>query len=676
MVSRIGVDVGGTFTDLVYFDARKGATVAGKVPTTPGAPEEGVLHAVREMVPGDVLRDAAYFLHGTTVGLNALLERRGAKVGLLCTAGLRDVLEIRRGDRGEMFNLFWRPPEPLVPRYLRRGVVERMRADGTVYRPLEPESVAAALEIFAAEGVESIAVCLINAWANPAHELEVMKLIADFGFAGDVSLSHRISREYREYERTSTTVIDAFVRGRVAGYLGRMQQSLATLGFHGQCLVTRSGGGAMSFEEAGERPFETIMSGPVSGAMGAAEIARLLAIDQMVTADIGGTSFDTTIILGGAPSVLYEGEIGGMPVQTPWVDVRSIGSGGGSIARVDAGGLLKVGPQSAGAEPGPAAYGRGGLEPTTTDAAAYLGMFGRGWFESGISLDAGKARAALEKVAPRIGRTVDEAAVGILRIAAAGMANAVREITVERGLDPRRMTLLPYGGAGPLLAVLIADELDIDHIVVPPIAGNFSAWGLLGTDLVRSAARTMLVPLASAGVTAASSALAALLDELDARGAWADTIATARLDLRYQGQEHWLSIDTPLDGRGLAEEAAAIGDRYRAEYRLRYGGVMNGPVEIVSVRAMQTVILPRHAVTATRTEPTTPARAETCRAYSFANAAMSEFALFDRDALRDPIAGPAIVAERTTSLYVDAGWRLKVGELRELVLTREDASRG
>ena len=363
MATRIGVDIGGTFTDLVYHDEATGATVEAKVPTVPQAPDDGVIAAVRDHVPRAIIESAEFFLHGTTVGLNALLERRGATVGLLTTRGFRDVLEIRRGDRAAMYNLFWKQPEPLVPRRRRREVEERMLFDGRVLRPLDGSALPEIARDFATEGVDSIAVCLINGYANPAHELEIERLLRQLGFQGTISLSHRISGEYREYERTCTTVIDAFVRARMAYYLRRLDERLRELGFRGTSLIARSGGGSMSFAEAEQRPFETIMSGPVGGAEGASELARFLELPALITADVGGTSFDTALILDGQPQVLYEGQVDHMPVQSPWVDVRSIGAGGGSIAYVDGGGLMRVGPRSAGAVPGPAAYGKAAPNP-------------------------------------------------------------------------------------------------------------------------------------------------------------------------------------------------------------------------------------------------------------------------------------------------------------------------
>jgi N-methylhydantoinase A len=671
LATRIGVDIGGTFTDLVCFDETTGRTIEGKVPTIPAHPEDGVADALLRHVPADVLRRARYFLHGTTVGLNALLERRGARVGLITTRGFRDVLEIRRGDRVEMYNLFWRQTEPLVPRRLRLEVDGRILATGEEHQPLDPESVVLALDHLRTAAVDSIAVCLINAYANPAHEIAVARLARERGFDGGLSLSHRISGEYREYERTSTTVIDAFVRGRMANYLRRLEDRLRALGFSGQCLITRSGGGSMTFAEAEDRPFETIMSGPVGGAQGASELARRLGIDALITADVGGTSFDTALIQNGEPRVLFEGSVDDMPVQTTWVDVRSIGSGGGSIAHADAGGLMRVGPRSAGAEPGPASYGKGGTLPTLTDAAAWLGMLGTGALASGIRLDIDRAAAAIAPVAAAIGRDVEATAVGILRIASSAMANAMREISVEQGLDPRGMTLLPFGGAGPLMATLLADELRMRRIVIPPMAGNFSAWGLLGADMIQSTSRTRVADFVPARMPAIDRLLDELFAGLRARGvpAEADAIASARLDLRFKGQEHTLSIEVPLDRGAIAADHATIRERFLAEYGRAFGASMNEAIELVSVRAAIRVPLPHR-----RIEPPPPPdgrpEAPPLDAYSFAQGRRAAFRVLARASVAGALPGPAIVTEGTSTTYLDAGWSLRIGEIGEMILER------
>src|SRR5439155_4366491 len=351
-------------------------------------------------------------------------------------------------------------------------------------------------------------------------------------------LSHRVSGEYREYERTSTTVIDAYVRPRMTAYLARLEERLRDAGFTGALLVTRSGGGAMTFAEAERRPFETILSGPVAGAEGAAELARDLDLGDVISADVGGTSFDTCLITDGRPQVRYEGRVDGMPVQTPWIDVRSIGAGGGSIAFADVGGLLCGGPRSAGAEPGPAAYARGGTEPTVTDAALVLGMLGQGELAAGIRLDRELARGAIVPLAGEIGLPVEDVARGILTIANASMADTIREITAEQGQDPRQATLMAFGGAGPVFATLLAHELGIGRIVIPPYAGNFSAWGLLGADLTQALARTQILPLSDDGLAVARATLDDLFAQLEPRTGSSPEV---RFDVRYVGQEHTLT---------------------------------------------------------------------------------------------------------------------------------------
>ena len=500
MSVRMGVDIGGTFTDFVMYDDHAGRITLEKVPTTPRHPEQGCIEAIRKALNADQIRSVDYFLHGTTVGLNSLLERRGATVGLITTDGFRDVLELRRGTREAALDPFWVPAAPLVKRSLRLTVRERVAADGTLIEHVNEPDVVEALQRLQASDIGAIAVVLINAYANPANELEVERYLRAGGYDGPLSLSHRLSREWGEYERTSTTVVDAFVRARMAEYLRYIDKELQGAGFNGTMLLARSGSGSMTFAEAYDRPIDTINSGPVGGAEGAAELVRTLELGDLVTADVGGTSFDTCLIQGGRPPLLYSGSIAGMPLQTPWVDVRSIGAGGGSVAYLDEGGALRVGPRSAAAEPGPACYCRGGTEPTLTDAAFYLGMLGKGLLASGLQLDRDRAQRALMSVAVPLRYTVAQAAQGIVEIMGATMANAIREITVEQGVDPRKLALLPFGGAGPLMATQIARELDIRDIIVPPYAGNFSAWGLLGADVLRTSSRTRIVPLDESGV--------------------------------------------------------------------------------------------------------------------------------------------------------------------------------
>jgi N-methylhydantoinase A len=669
--ARLGVDVGGTFTDLIYYDDVTGELRVGKASTTPAAPEEGVIATLDSVLSGDELGGTGYFLHGTTVGLNSLLTRTGAIVGLLATRGFRDVLETRRGDRAEPYNLFWKPRPPLVARRLRLPVTERIRADGQVHTPLHEEDVREAARLLLAEGVTAVAVAFLNAYANPAHEVAAERLLRDSGFTGEISLSHRVSGEYREYERTSTTVIDAYVRGRMSRYLKRLDDALRGRGFRGDRLVTRSGGGAMTFEEAEERPFETIMSGPVAGAEGGAELARGLGLSDVVTADVGGTSFDTCFIADGRLPLLFEGSILEMPLQTSWVDVRSIGAGGGSIAYVDVGGLLRVGPQSAGADPGPASYRRGGTEPTVTDAAAVLGMLAEGHLAGGVDLDVEAGRSAFAPLASALGLSVEEAAQGALAIVSANMANAIREITVEQGRDPREASLLAFGGAGPLVCTLLARELEMRQIVVPPHAGNFSAWGLLGADLVQSASRTAIMPLENASLPAANAILAELFETLAARSTHAaEGEREVAIDLRYTGQEHFLTVRVPSEGGRIATDDAEIRNLFTADYDRTFGHTMAGQVQIVALRATVRLRLPRRAEQSLAvTGDGRPVGS--VDAHSFTRGERLPFAVLDRAflPLGSTVEGPAIVLEETATTYLDVGFAARVHESGSLVIS-------
>lgn len=676
MTTWLGVDVGGTFSDLVVYDDSTGAISVGKGLTTPAAQDEGVATIVAATVSAQARAQASYFLHGSTVALNALLERKGAVVGLLTTAGFEDALEIRRGDRDTTYQLVYRPPAPLVPRRLRRGVRERLFADGGVDTPVHEADIEAALRVFTAEGVECIAVVFLHSYANPAHELEAERTLRSLGFAGEISLSHRISGEYREYERTSTTVVDAYVRPRMSAYLRRLETRLGDLGFTGDCLVTRSGGGAMSFAEAEARPFEAIISGPVAGAIGAGELCRQLGIASAVTADVGGTSFDTCLIQDGRPTLKYEGRVMGLPLQTPWIDVRSIGAGGGSLAGVDAG-LLQVGPESAGALPGPACYGKGGTRATVTDAAAALGMLAFGELAGGLCLDFAAARTALAPLGAELALDVDGVAQGILRIVAANMANAIRTVTVQTGQDPRDCALLAFGGAGPLFATLLARELAIRQVIVPAYAGNFSALGLLTQDVTRSAARTSLAMLDEAGLAQADRVLGELFTELGKRDRSAEKaggLREAALDLRYMGQEYSLTVPVPLAGDTVAPSPAQVVAAFHQDYERTFGHIINGPVQILSVRAILRSPLPRHGQRPAVAFGGVTYRRE-IQAFSFTRGRRLPFAVLERAGLPPgtALAGPVLLLEETTTTFVDAGFEARAHEEGSLFLTDLEA---
>ena len=678
MSTRIGVDVGGTFTDLIYFDDDTGEVTVGKGPTNPGHVDAGVQVVVSSTLANGELADTAFFLHGTTVGLNALLERRGAKVALLTTRGFRDILEQRRqlrlDERGErVWDSQFRTPDPLVGRPLRLGVTGRVLADGSVLTPLDEDELREAAALFEREGVEAVAITFINAHANADHELRAAHVLREAGFDGDISLSHQVTGQYREYERTSTTVIDAYVRPAVSGYLERLETGLRSDAFDGDCLITTSSGGCVAFHEARSRPFETVMSGPVAGAVGSGVLCRELGLPLAITADVGGTSFDTCLLVDGRPTVKYEGEVVGMPLQTPWVDVRSVGAGGGSIAYVE-NGLLTVGPRSAGALPGPVCYGRGGTEPTVTDAAVALGMFARETLASGLVLDVPSAESALAELGEQLGLDVQHTAVGILRIAGATMAGAMRAVSIEVGQDPREGALIAYGGAGPLFGSLLAQELNVGTVVVPRHAGNFSAWGLLEQDMVRSAALTIVQPLDAGGLAVAEQTLARLFAQLEERAG--DRVAgtvrhEAEFDLRFVGQEYSLAVAVELEDGRFAEAPEEIARRFAADYERNYGHSFGIGVSILSVRAIERTVLPHPSSRPGASAAVASADRQTTQAYSFREDRWTDFAVIERDALAagDTFAGPAIVLEPTTTSYFDAGSEGRVHEHGALIVT-------
>ena len=677
MASRIGVDIGGTFTDFIVYDESGNKVIIDKIPTTPQSPEKSVVEVIKRNLSRKELEKIDFFLHGTTVGLNSLLERKGSKVGLLCTKGFRDILEIRRGDRDEMYNLFWQPAPPLVPRFLRLEIEERLFANGNVHKKINTEQVKDACNKFIKEKVDSVAIAFINSYTNKDHEILASKILIESGFKGQISLSSMVSGEYREYERTTTTVIDAFVKTRMSNYLNSLKKNLNELGYKGTFLVTRSGSGSMTFDEAEDRPFETIMSGPVAGAEGAGELSRKLNNTNMVTADVGGTSFDTCLIINGRPQIQFEGKILGLPVQSPWVDVRSIGAGGGSIAYLDEGSLIRSGPQSAGAVPGPACYDKGGIQPTTTDAAFYLGMLGEGKLASGLQLNKSLAEKALNSVGSQIGMSAFDAAKGILKIGSANMADAIREITIEQGIDPRELKLLAFGGAGPLMSNLIANELDIKEIIVPPYSGNFSAWGLLGADLLQMNARTKILRLSDEAISECNDILKELFKELEQRQkidfSTSSQIKEIALDMRWMGQEHTitLKLENEKDGN-ISMDTETLKNKFMEEYQKTFGSKLDTVIEIVSTRASLRVQLPRKSESGKIDEVGIEVSNSQIECYSFTEDKKIQFDLVARSKIDSKVSGPLIIIESTAITYVDINYDVNKDSNGNLILVNRE----
>jgi N-methylhydantoinase A len=530
---RIGIDVGGTFTDLVLVDDA-GHTVLEKVASTPDDPSQGVLDGLEQLAarlgqqPKALLAQTERIVHGTTVATNALLERKGARVGLLTTQGHRDVIEMREGLKDDRYNLRLPPPEQLVPRKLRLGVRERMRADGRVETPLDPASLDAAIAALKAERIEAVAVCYLHAWRDPAHERATRAAVERALPAAYVSLSSEVLPQIKEFERVSTTVVNAYVGPALARYLANLEQGLATAGYSGPTLIIQSHGGVAPIGEAGRLAAGAVLSGPAGGVAGSVYAARLLGDGDLIPFDMGGTSTDIALIIDGRPTLTGIRRVASHTVALNSLDIASIGAGGGSIARVDAAGILHVGPQSAGAVPGPACYGAGGCEATVTDANLVLGYLDPASFLGGRrTLDAAAAEAAVDRIAASLGTGRLAAAEGIHRVVNTTMAEGVRLVSVRRGVDPRRFALFAFGGGSGLHATEIARQLELRRVVVPRVAPVLSAWGMLATDLRFEVARSHV------GDTHAleGAALKQLFDDLEAEG-------LARLRAAFDGPAH------------------------------------------------------------------------------------------------------------------------------------------
>ena len=589
---RLAVDIGGTFTDLVAFDENTGRLLFGKALSTHHALVEGIEASVEGA--GVSFEDAYLFLHGSTIAINTLLERTGAVTALLITEGFRDIYEIGRVNRPDAYNLFFSKHEPLVKRALRFEVAERLRADGAVHKELDEEAVREVAAGLAARGVEAVAILLLHSYRNPAHEIRVRDIIRAALPGAFVSTSHELSQEYREFERASTVAANAYIGPRVAAYLGELETHLDAKGFDGAFYVVQSTGGLFPLSHARRECVRMLESGPAAGVIGAQAICAQLGLGDAIAFDMGGTTAKAGVIAAGEPLTTGSALIGGyeraLPIQIPMMDIFEVGTGGGSIARLAEGNALRVGPQSAGSMPGPACYGRGGSEPTVTDANLLLGRLDADHFLGGtMKLDVAAAEAALARIAGPLGMDPISAADGVLRIAVTAMAHAVKAVTTERGLDASSFAMVTYGGAGPLHASAIAREIGISRVLIPFSPGHFSAYGMLFSDLRHDYVRSCFRRLA----TADFGEIEAIYAELEAEGrrALADSaidpqgVVIARAaDMRYVGQEHAVGVDLPTAYFARADRAA-IKTHFDDLHAVRYGTNAPGePAELVSLR--------------------------------------------------------------------------------------------
>jgi N-methylhydantoinase A len=693
MSYRLGVDIGGTFTDAVLWDDSGGAPRIAKVPSTPRDPSAGFLSAARDVVrsaglaPGDV----GLIVHGTTVATNAIIEGKTARTAFVTTAGFRDLLEIQRQIRPSLYDLQFEKPPPLVPRDLCFELTERLDARGTVLQPLDETEVPRIARALRAAGVESVAVCLLHAYRNPDHEQRAGALLRAALPRASVSLSSDVAPEFREYFRASTTVLNAAVRPVVERYLGAIEQRLRADGFAAPLLVMQSNGGVLGAASARERPVFMVESGPAAGVIAATYLAECLGRRDVIAFDMGGTTAKAGLVRDGTPAITKEYEVGaragtgtgaargtGYPIRTPVIDLVEIGAGGGSIAWVDAGGALRVGPHSAGADPGPACYGRGGTEPTVTDANLVLGRLAPDSFLGGaLRLDVDAARRAVEqRCAGPLGLDVVAAAHGIVEIANAAMTNALHLVSVQRGHDPRDFALVAFGGAGPLHTNRLAAELHVPLTVVPPSPGVASALGLLATDLVHDYSRTLHRPTGTLDPRAVDSAFQELESEgrrvLERDGVPPSSIAFRRyLEMRYAGQSFELTVPVPAGGLRDGRLRATV-DAFHREHRRAYGfAVPDEPTEVVTLRLAAVGRMPRPRLRPRSAIGRGSDAARVRRVYFEEAGDFIRCPVYDRNSLAAGLRldGPAIVEELDSTCVIHPGYAAAVDELGNLLLT-------
>ncbi len=670
---HVAVDVGGTFTDVTILDERSGHYRFEKVETVPSDPAAGVLAGLRKAaVP---LEDVTYFIHGTTLGINALLTRSGAQVAIVTTRGFRDVYELGRTDRDPMYDFKYRKPPSLVPRQRVFEVTERLNFRGDVLTEFDTADARQAAARIQASGVDAVAVCFLHSYANPRHEQSMRDLLQAVCPGVTVTLSSDLSREYREYERTSTAVINAYVQPITRTYLGHLQQSLVQAGFQGQFLLTRSGGGVMTVDSARHEPIQLILSGPAAGVIGAAAFGREISVPNLITLDMGGTSLDTSLIANSQPRFMHTQEFQSLPISKPAIDIHTIGAGGGSIAWVDDGGHLQVGPRSAGSVPGPVCYGKGGQHITVTDAALAAGYLDACNFLGGeMALHQERMHTLLADLAARVHLAPVATARGILRLSTVKIAGAVREISVEQGHHPHDFALFAFGGGGPLLATSVARELNIPRVIVPPGAAHFSAFGMLMVDVAHDFAQTYVAGTDSLALDTINQIRHTLHQEA-ITALTADGIAPDRqlfepmAEMRYVGQEH--AVTLPLPAHALTQDDLPdLIARFNALHHRHYGHSMDDPVEVVTLRLRATGLLPRPRIPAGESVlGVSPPPPKGERSVALVDTpVMQTYPVYNRSSL--PIgltlSGPAIVEEPTCTTVLHADDSLRVGRHGEL----------
>jgi N-methylhydantoinase A len=690
---RLGIDVGGTFTDGILINEETGETGIAKVPSTPKDPSIGFLEAVERILREANIKteDVGYLVHGTTVATNAIIEGNLGLTGFFTTEGFRDLLEIQRQIRPSLYDLLFEKPKPLAPRYLCFGIPERLDATGKVLTPLDEQAVAAAAEELKKEGVEALAVCYLHSFLNPAHEQRTREIIQKVFPEAVVSLSSEVAPEFREYFRASTTVINAGVRPIVERYLSNIEERMRKAGLEGELLVMQSSGGVLTFEAARVKPVFMVESGPAAGVIVSAHLGDVLGFDNIMSFDMGGTTAKVGLVENGVPSITKEYEVGtaaraergakgaGYPIRTPVIDLIEIGAGGGSIAWVDPGGVLRVGPQSAGADPAPVCYSKGGTEPTITDANLVLHRLDPDHFLGGeMKLDEEAAyRVIKEKCADPLGLDVIEVALGIVEIANTAMVNALRRISVQRGYDPRDFVLVAFGGAGPVHANRLAAELEVPTLLVPMSPGTTSAMGLLVTDLKHDYSTTLIQRTDQLNFDRVNG----IYGNMEERGEKAlltegrerSSISFVRqVDMRYVGQSYELSI--PLGENKVEDALERMLRNFHEEHERAYGfAAPDEPVEFVTLRltAVGSIAKPK-----LRELPVSGGDAKDAlravRQVYFAEAdGFVDCSNYDRYKLAAGavIEGPAIVEEMDSTTVIHPGFQAEVDKYGNLLIT-------
>lgn len=681
MSLRIGVDTGGTFTDICAFDEQTSRVHVRKVSSTPDDPGSAIVQGVTEILDqiGDrSIREVGYFAHGTTVGTNALLTGRGAVTGLITTRGFRDLLELGRGRRPSMYDPQADKSTAQVPRHLRLEVTERVRHTGAVETPLDESDVRRAVRKLKDAGVDSIAVCLLYSYLNDAHERRIGEIIRQEMPDVYVSLSCDVLPEFREYERLSTVVTNSYVGPIVASYLARLRGVLADRGLTVVPHVTQSNGGVIPFSTAEALPVRLVLSGPSTGVVGAAQICSAAGFEDIITFDMGGTSSDISLVQEGRPKVTAGMELDGRPVRSPMLDIHTVGAGGGSLAWIDSGNHLRVGPQSAGAFPGPACYGNG-VDAAVTDANVALRMLNPEYLLNGrMKIDRNASVAAVERLAGPLGLSIEETALGILRVVTANMARAIRVVSVQRGYDPRDYALVPFGGAGPLHASRLARELGMRAIVVPEIPGAQSALGLLMTDVKTDFMRTLITPVDDATAPEIDRAFGELADRAAEwfveEGVGEEGRALRRrMDLRYRGQNFELDVEVPEGHNFASDGVGAVIELFHEAHERVYGyRSEDAPVELVTFRLAASGSAAHVDVRREDLSASDPGRAAIgTRSTCFDPAdGYVEIPVYDRALLTpgDELAGPAVIEQMDTTTVLLPGDSCRVDAYRNLII--------